>query len=126
MKDIKDRIHEKILREQASLQDWYMSSLGKASLPFYASFDIRDAGFKLGNVDGNIFPAGFNNICQMDKDYAPELMENFLKSQFPQVKSILILTEDHLKNLYYWENVITLEELLKEAGYEVRVGDVRP
>ena len=119
---MKDRIHQKLLTKCEGLQDWYLDRLGKTPYPFYASFDIRDAGFKIGNIDGNIFPAGFNNICQMDKDSSPELVESFLKKQFPEAKNILLLTEDHLKNLYYWENVITLQSLLMDSGYTVIVG----
>lgn len=119
---MKNRIHQKLLSQCNELVEWYEGKLNQAYVPFYASFDIRDAGFKIGNVDGNIFPAGFNNICQMDKDSAPDLMSDFLKNQFPEVKSILVLTEDHLKNIYYWENIITIKELLMESGYKVSVG----
>lgn len=119
---MKDRIHTKILEQCNPLIDWYNSKLSGAYVPFYASFDIRDAGFKIGNVDGNIFPAGFNNICQMDKDEAPDLMTSFLKEKFPEAKSLLLLSEDHLKNTYYWENIIAIRDLLVEAGYQVEVG----
>ncbi len=119
---MKTRIHEKILDNCDQLQQWYEDKLRGHYVPFYASFDIRDAGFKIGNIDGNIFPAGFNNICQMDKDSAPELIESFMKAHFPSVKTILILAEDHLKNRFYWENVITLRDLLNESGYSVTTG----
>ena len=31
-------------------------------MPFYASVDLRNAGFKLAPVDTNLFPGGFNNL----------------------------------------------------------------
>lgn len=119
---MKSRIHHKLLEDCEELLNWYQSKLKDSYIPFYASFDIRDAGFKIGNVDGNIYPAGFNNICQTDKENAPEIMEEFLKTQFPNTKSILLLTEDHLKNNFYWENIITIKTLLEEGGYKVDVG----
>lgn len=119
---MKNRIHSKLLTHCDRLQDWYKDRLVDQYAPFYASFDVRDAGFKIGNIDGNIFPAGFNNICQMDKDSAPDLVSLFLKEKFPKTSSILLLAEDHLKNAYYWENVITLRDLITESGYEVTVG----
>lgn len=119
---MKQRIHEKILKHCDLLIDWYESKHKDSYLPFYASFDLRDAGFKLGNVDGNIFPAGFNNICQVDKESAPELVAEFLNTRFPGSKQLLLMTEDHLKNLYYWENVIAIRDVLTEAGYKVDVG----
>lgn len=119
---MKNRLHKKILEHMDELQAWYKKSLQTSYVPFYASFDIRDAGFKIGNIDGNIFPAGFNNICQTDKDSAPELITSYLNDKFAGVKKILLLSEDHLKNAYYWENVITLNDLLMEAGFQVTVG----
>ncbi len=119
---MKERIHKKLLDHCEELIQWYNQKIQHTNVPFYSSYDIRDAGFKIGNVDGNIFPAGFNNICQVDKEHAPDLMQGFLKSHFPKVKKILLLTEDHLKNAYYWENIITIKELLIEAGYQIDVG----
>ncbi len=119
---MKERLHKKILNRCDDLQAWYDKQLDGQYVPFYASFDLRDAGFKIGNIDGNIFPAGFNNICQMDKDSAPELVESFMKRQFPDTKQVLLLAEDHLKNRFYWENVITLSDLMREAGLVVEVG----
>ena len=119
---MKERLHKKILNRCDDLQAWYDKQLDGQYVPFYASFDLRDAGFKIGNIDGNIFPAGFNNICQMDKDSAPELVESFMKRQFPDTKQVLLLAEDHLKNRFYWENVITLSYLMREAGLVVEVG----
>ena len=123
---MKNRIHEKICQKVEPLAEWYASRLKGSYIPFYSSFDIRDAGFKLGNVDGNIFPAGFNNICQMDKDHAPEVVTHFMKKHYPEVRNILLLTEDHLKNMYYWENVISIRDVLLETGYEVAVGMLSP
>ena len=125
-KDIKNRIHKKLLAQSEELLVWYNKKLEKAYLPFYSSFDIRDAGFKMGNVDGNIFPAGFNNICQMDKDQAPELSEKFLKIHYPKARKLLILAEDHFKNTYYWDNVASIYEILSEAGYDVSIGAFFP
>ena len=119
---MKERIHSKLLTQCDHLIQWYENKLQGAYVPFYASFDVRDAGFKIGNIDGNIFPAGFNNICQMDKDTSPDLISQYMKAKFPEVKDVLLLAEDHLKNMYYWENVITLKELMSEAGLNVTVG----
>lgn len=123
---MKTRIHEKLLTNCDDLIGWYESKLTTSYVPFYSSYDIRDAGFKMGNVDGNIFPAGFNNICQMDKETTPELIGEHLKSRFPEAKKLLLLSEDHLKNTYYWENVISIKELILEAGYQVEVGMLSP
>ena len=119
---MKERIHKKICTHLDKVNEWYSMSCSNSYLPFYSSFDIRDAGFKIGNIDGNIFPAGFNNICRVDKEGAPELAEKFLTERFPGCKKILLLAEDHFKNLYYWENIHSLKMMLNDAGYEVQAG----
>lgn len=119
---MKDWMHEKILENMDQLCSWFEKSSKDIYLPFYSSYDIRDSSFKITNVDANIFPAGFNNICTMDKEQSPELINNYIRSHYPETKKILLLTEDHLKNSYYWENVFTIQQLIAEAGYEVKVG----
>jgi glutamate--cysteine ligase len=55
---MKERIHEKLLTRCDQLDKWYLDRLQGQYEPFYASFDVRDAGFKIGNIDGNIYPLG--------------------------------------------------------------------
>ncbi|MCB9073839.1 MAG: glutamate--cysteine ligase [Bdellovibrionaceae bacterium] len=115
-------LHDKILKNMPVLCDWYNSQKKSLYLPFYSSYDIRDACFKVTNVDANIFPAGFNNICQTDKESAPELVKTYLQKHYPGAQKILLITEDHFKNLYYWENVAAIRKLILCAGYTVTVG----
>lgn len=105
-----------------SLCAWYNTQKKGLYLPFYSSYDIRDACFKATNVDANIYPAGFNNICQTDKDASPDLVQKYFEAHYPGTKKILLVTEDHFKNTYYWENVYAIKNLLTNANYEVVVG----
>ena len=54
---------EQIKSKRSSIHQWLLKYEGSKELPLYSSVDIRDAGFKVGVVDTNIFPAGFNNLC---------------------------------------------------------------
>ncbi|MCC6137210.1 MAG: glutamate--cysteine ligase [Bdellovibrionaceae bacterium] len=115
-------LHDNILAKMNQLCEWYDAQKKDLYLPFYSSYDIRDASFKVTNVDANIYPAGFNNICQTDKENSPELVQKYFHQHYPGTKKILLITEDHFKNLYYWENVYAINHLLTRAGYEVVVG----
>lgn len=115
-------LHKRILAKMDDLCAWYEKESRGKFIPFYSSYDIRDSSFKMTNVDANIYPAGFNNICPTDKEHAPELMKLYIEKHYPGSKKILLLSEDHLKNMYYWENVNTIQKLLREAGFEVRIG----
>lgn len=101
---------------------WYAQKTADLGLPIYSSYDIRDAGFKITNVDANIYPAGFNNICATDKENAPAIFKKYIQNHYGQnIKKIMLITEEHTHNPFYWENVRTLKVLLEEVGYIVRL-----
>ena len=119
---VQELLHNKILENCDKVSDWFDEKSKGLKLPFYSSFDIRDAKYKVVPVDANIFPAGFNNICGTDKESAGEIVKNYLDQHYStDTKRILLLTEEHTQNPYYWDNVWTLKTLIEEAGREVRV-----
>ena len=120
-------LHHAIVKHHDQLMHWYLNQRNAYALPFYSSFDIRDSGFKVANVDGNIYPAGFNNICPTDRESAPEAVRYYLDRHYRardggSVKRLLLITEEHTNNPYYWENVYRLVEILQGSGIEVKVG----
>lgn len=119
---IQSSLHQQYCKENEKLCDWYDSKTKNLALPIYSSYDIRDSGYKVTNVDGNIYPAGFNNICPTDKDYSIELFSAYIKTHYgPQVERILLVTEMHTGNPYYWENVLTIKSLLQSSGKKVLI-----
>ncbi len=116
------QLHKKILDQCEEVTEWFAAKAKGLAFPIYSSFDIRDAGFKLGPVDANIFPAGFNNICKVDQDNAVDVAKEFLDSHYsPDTKKIVLITEEHTQNPYYWDNVWVLKSLLEGAGRQVRL-----
>ncbi|MBC6415114.1 MAG: glutamate--cysteine ligase [Bdellovibrionales bacterium] len=114
-------IHQKILDHSKDLQDWFLEKSKGQVFPFYSSFDIRDSGYKIACVDANLFPAGFNNICEEDQRQASLFIKEFFKKYNLSVKTVLLLTEEHTKNLYYWDNVYVIRSLIEKAGFQVIV-----
>lgn len=117
---IQDQIHHKIVAHLTEIESWFEQQSTGLFFPFYSSFDIRDSGVKVAPVDANIFPAGFNNICPTDLDSAVDIVSTYFQSHLPDVRKVILLTEEHTGNPYYWDNVATLLTLLKNAGLEVR------
>lgn len=117
---MKDLIHEKICKSRGALDQWFAEKIKGLYLPFACSFDIRDSSYKIAPVDANIYPAGFNNICDVDKDNAPTLVRDYLKKvyRFP-INTICILTEEHSQNPFYWSNVSSIKKMIEEAGCAV-------
>lgn len=115
-------LHEKISRKRDLVRDWFISQRKGYAFPFYMSFDVRDSGHKVAPVDANIYPAGFNNICPTDREASSSIIEFYLKSHYgKEIKNICLLAEEHTANLFYWDNVRVLKEILESSGREVRV-----
>ena len=53
-----------INRQQAAIHTWLAGYEQREELPLYTSVDIRDAQCKRAVVDTNLFPSGFNNLCE--------------------------------------------------------------
>ncbi len=119
---MKSKIHEKIVKNIKQVEEWFQSKSQNYQIPIYSSYDIRDSGFKVTNVDANIYPAGFNNICPTDQDHAPDLMQSYIEKHYgSSVKKILLLTEEHTNNPYYWSNIASLKNIMTEAGLQVQI-----
>lgn len=117
---IQKSLHRSYCEKLGPLQKWYASKTQDLGIPIYSSYDIRDSGFKVANVDANIFPAGFNNICPTDKDYAIEIFAEALKYRYGnELERIMLVTEEHTNNPYYWENVLTIKALLESSGKKI-------
>ncbi len=119
---IQELVHSKIVKHCSRVEEWFRSHRQELDIPFYSSYDIRDSSFKVSAVDANIYPAGFNNICPTDKEHTGDLVKFYINRHYgPKVKRILILTEEHTNNPYYWENVRALKQIMLDADLEVRI-----
>ena len=116
---IKDLLHKKIISNKNQLISWFDQKKENLFFPFYSSFDIRDSGYKVAPVDANIFPAGFNNICDIDLSNIPSIVQKYIHKNYGAIKTLILLTEEHTKNMYYWDNITTLKKVLNTVAEKV-------
>lgn len=117
-------IEQQLLSNQVGIESWIRQQLHLTPPPFYSSVDLRNAGYKIAPIDTNLYPAGFNNL---NEDFIPlciQAVQATLEQMAPKVSKILIIPEDHTRNIYYFENIFILYEILTNAGYEVRIGSL--
>jgi glutamate--cysteine ligase len=89
-------------------------------IPLYSSVDIREGKAKFAPVDHNIYPAGFNNLCQLDRDASGPVFVNAIKNHAKNtVKKISIIPESNTKNTFYLDNLVHLAKILMEEDYQV-------
>ena len=118
---------EKALLDRATdIEAWLRSEFRETRAPFYASVDLRNAGFKLAPVDTNLFPAGFNNLNPAFESLCVQALQIAIERVCPTAKGILLVPENHTRNTFYLENVATLQSLIRKAGYNVHIGSLLP
>ncbi|MDX1823147.1 MAG: glutamate--cysteine ligase [Thiohalomonadales bacterium] len=117
-------IESHLLACQAKIETWFRSEWLKSPAPFYASVDLRNAGFKLAPVDTNLFPAGFNNLNPAFMPLCIHAVQSGIEHMCPKAAKIMLIPESHTRNLFYLESVATLQEIISKAGFEVRIGSL--
>ncbi|SBT06912.1 Glutamate/cysteine ligase [Candidatus Accumulibacter aalborgensis] len=108
------------------IERWLRGQWQEHTPPFYGSVDLRNSGFKLAPVDMNLFPGGFNNL---DASFLPLCVQaavTLIDRICPDAKRLLLIPENHTRNLFYLQNVAQLAAILRLTGLEVRLGSLLP
>lgn len=115
-------LEKKFLSSQVAIESWFRQAWQKTPPPFYGSVDLRNAGFKLAPVDTNIFPAGFNNLNPEMMALCVQAVQATMSKKCPEATRLLVIPESHTRNTFYFESLAMLCEILKRAGFDVRIG----
>jgi len=119
-----EKLERDFIEKQVQIESWFREQWRDTKPPIYCSADLRNSGFKLAPVDTNLFPAGFNNL---NLDFLPlciQAMETAVDKILPGTESVLLIPENHTRNVGYFENLAILQEILAKAGFVVRVGSL--
>lgn len=113
-----------ILQRQQQIEAWLRREWLQTPAPFYASVDLRNAGYKLAPVDTNLFPAGFNNLNPAFDALSIQAIQQAAERVCPTAAGLLLIPENHSRNRFYLESLARLAELIRTAGFELRVGSL--
>ncbi|MBY0379844.1 MAG: glutamate--cysteine ligase, partial [Burkholderiales bacterium] len=118
---------EKIcLANQHEIEHWFREKWLNNKAPFYGSVDLRNSNYKLTPIDMNLFSGGFNNINQEFITLATHAINNLIERYCPHAAKVLLIPENHTRNLAYLKNVYTLNFILEQAGLDTRIGSLSP
>ncbi len=117
-------LEQHLLMQCEKINNWFAAEWQTTLPPVYGSVDLRNAGFKLAPIDMNLFPAGFNNLNPNFLSFAIAAAKKNILSLAPQTKNILIIPENHTRNLFYWENIKTLKNILEQANFTVHLASL--
>ncbi len=119
-------LEKRILEAMPDIEHWFRTQWQEVAAPFYASVDLRNAGFKIAPVDTNLFPGGFNNLNPEFLSLSVQAAQMAVEKICPDARRLLLIPENHTRNTYYLRNVVELSSILKAAGMEVRIGSLSP
>ena len=119
-------LEKRMLNDMPKIEHWFRSQWLEYASPFYASVDLRNAGFKLAPVDTNLFPGGFNNLNPQFLSLCVQAAQVAVEKICPEAHRLMIIPENHTRNTYYLRNVVELVNIMKAAGLDVRVGSINP
>lgn len=114
-----------LLKQAATIETWFRTQWRQTPPPFYCSVDLRNAGFKLAPVDTNLFPAGFNNLNPAFEALCVQAIQAALERILPTTCEVVLIPENHTRNLFYLESVAVLRDLIEKAGFRVHLGSLR-
>jgi glutamate--cysteine ligase len=119
-------LERRFLDAMPNIEHWFRTQWLEHAVPFYASVDLRNSGFKLAPVDTNLFPGGFNNL---NPDFLPlcvQAMQSAVEKICPEARGVLLIPESHTRNMFYLQNVAKIVTILRQAGMRVRIGSLLP
>ncbi len=119
-------LERRILAGMPAIEHWLRAQWQEHATPFYGSVDLRNSGFKLAPVDTNLYPGGFNNLNPEFHPLCVQAAMAAIEKICPDSRGVLLIPENHTRNMFYLQNVATLRTILRDAGMNVRVGSLLP
>ncbi|MDR3323775.1 MAG: glutamate--cysteine ligase [Zoogloeaceae bacterium] len=119
-------LERRFLEFSAPIEQWFRGQWQEHMPPFYASCDLRNAGFKLAPVDTNLFPGGFNNLNPAFLPLCVHAAMSAVEKFCPSACKLLLIPENHTRNTFYLQNLAQLALILSQTGLEVRIGSLSP
>ena len=117
-------LERRFLEAETSIEHWLRGWWQEHTPPFYASVDLRNAGFKLAPVDTNLFPGGFNNLNADFDSLCVQAAMVAIEKICPEAKNLLLVPESHTRNQYYLMSLARLANILRHTGLNVRIGSL--
>jgi glutamate--cysteine ligase len=115
-----------VLDRRPDIERWFRAQWSAHEVPFYCSVDLRNSGFKLAPVDTNLFPGGFNNLNPEFLPLCVHAAMSAIERLCHDARGVLLVPENHTRNLHYLQNVAVLKRILEGAGLTVRIGSLLP
>ncbi|MDG0853067.1 glutamate--cysteine ligase [Roseateles puraquae] len=117
-----NELEARVLESMPATERWFRLEWMEHTPTFYASVDLRNAGFKLAPVDTNLFPGGFNHLTAQMLPQAVQAAMAAIEKICPEARNLLVIPETGARCSFYLDNLATLARIFTQAGLNVRFG----
>jgi glutamate--cysteine ligase len=117
-----NELEQRILESLPAIERWFRLEWMEHTPPFYASVDLRNAGFKLAPVDTNLHPDGFNNLTPQMLPLAVQAAMAAIEKICPEAKNLLLVPGADGQRTSYLMSLRRLVQIFHQAGLNVRLG----
>lgn len=119
-------VEKRLIGKYSDVEAWIKQHTEQVCFPIHSSVDLRDSGFKIAAIDANLYPAGFNNLCESFLDRGGNLLRDFIAGSFDGIERIVIYPESHTRNKYYLQNLHSLKSMIERGGYDALIATLDP
>jgi glutamate--cysteine ligase len=117
--DTKEELEQFFCKNWNAVNAWIDEAQKKLPQPLTSSVDVRESKTKYAPVDHNMYPAGFNNLCNKDLLHCADHFKERFEQIKPGLKRVGLLPESHTKNKYYLDHLYRLKSTIEMADLEV-------
>jgi glutamate--cysteine ligase len=117
-------LSKKIIQNHLLIEAWFRDQHSEYLPIITCSVDLRNSLYKIAPVDTNLFPAGFNNLSEQSHVLAVQAFQSVMQYEIGARSRILIIPESHTRNVFYYESLAKLQDIIYQAGYEVKIGSL--
>ncbi|MFG6442243.1 glutamate--cysteine ligase [Roseateles sp. LKC17W] len=121
-----NELEARVLESMPATERWFRLEWMEHTPTFYASVDLRNAGFKLAPVDTNLFPGGFNHLTPQMLPQAVQAAMAAIEKICPEARNLLLIPEPGARCSFYLDHLATLVRIFTQAGLNVRLGALDP
>jgi glutamate--cysteine ligase len=121
-----NELEQRLLDTMPAIERWFRLEWMEHTPPFYASVDVRNAGFKLAPVDTDFYPNGWNNLTPEMLPLAVQAAMVAIEKICPEARNLLIIPEHNIRSTFYLSNLAQLRRIFHMAGLNVRIGSISP
>jgi glutamate--cysteine ligase len=117
-------LEKTLLDATPSIERWFRLEWQEHTPPFYASVDLRNAGFKLAPVDTNLFPASIHLLSDDTLPLAVQAAMAAIDKYCADARHLLLIPQEPLLEAGALRNLVRLASVLRQTGLEVRFGSL--